>query len=315
MDLKPGFVFKPLPPIHQPSGFLTAAVPDPADTPLGPLQDLVGRWRGQGLNLIWRPFRDPASPQQDRFLELNLTDEQIDFAEIPGQIPNRGLLQGDINMRGLTYLQSISDRNNGAGLHMEPGIWANVPATTNPALGNTVVRMASIPHGTTVLAQGLAIPEAAGSPRIDSNDITPFAIGEPSKKVPFPESTLANPTQFRSAPADIVGITQEMIDDPNSVLISAMAGQTITRTAVLVVSSDPTAPVIGGGTDNTAFLQGSPSAGPNAQGALVTAIFWIEHVQNEGEAPFLQLQYTQTVLLNFNGLSWPHITVATLRKQ
>jgi hypothetical protein len=27
------------------------------------------------------------------------------------------------------------------------------------------------------------------------------------------------------------------------------------------------------------------------------------------------LQYTQTVLLNFNGLSWPHVSVATLEKQ
>jgi nucleoid-associated protein YgaU len=27
-----------------------------------------------------------------------------------------------------------------------------------------------------------------------------------------------------------------------------------------------------------------------------------------------QLQYTQTVLLNFKGLSWPHITVATLQR-
>ena len=29
---------------------------------------------------------------------------------------------------------------------------------------------------------------------------------------------------------------------------------------------------------------------------------------------FHQLQYTQTVLLNFDGLSWPHITVANLRR-
>jgi len=26
------------------------------------------------------------------------------------------------------------------------------------------------------------------------------------------------------------------------------------------------------------------------------------------------LQYTQTVLLNFNGISWPHGTVGTLHK-
>jgi hypothetical protein len=28
----------------------------------------------------------------------------------------------------------------------------------------------------------------------------------------------------------------------------------------------------------------------------------------------MQLQYTQTVLLNFLGLSWPHVTVANLTK-
>ena len=27
---------------------------------------------------------------------------------------------------------------------------------------------------------------------------------------------------------------------------------------------------------------------------------------------FTQIQYTQTVFLNFNGLSWPHVSVATL---
>ncbi len=34
-----------------------------------------------------------------------------------------------------------------------------------------------------------------------------------------------------------------------------------------------------------------------------------------GEGDFLQLQYTQLVQLDFNGLRWPHVTVATLRKQ
>ena len=33
-----------------------------------------------------------------------------------------------------------------------------------------------------------------------------------------------------------------------------------------------------------------------------------DHSGNE----FDQLQYTQRVLLNFNGLSWPHVTVATM---
>ena len=44
----------------------------------------------------------------------------------------------------------------------------------------------------------------------------------------------------------------------------------------------------------------------------VSATFWLETVQ--GQPAENQLQYSQTVLLNFNGLSWPHITVGTLRK-
>lgn len=105
-----------------------------------------------------------------------------------------------------------------------------------------------------------------------------------------------------------------MVDNPNSVLSNAIVGQNITRTIVLIVSSDPVRPVVGGGTENTAFLQGG-SDGPNAAAALVTAIFWIETVTDPVTgSQFLQLQYTQTVLLNFKGLSWPHVTVGTLRK-
>jgi hypothetical protein len=172
--------------------------------------------------------------------------------------------------------------------------------------------MASIPHGTTVLAQGLSL--VAPKPDITPTGITPFKIGDPKSLVHFPESDLSKKTKFRSPPADIAGITQKMVDDPNSVLTDAIKGQKIKSTIVLIVSSDPNKPVVGGGTVNTAFLEGSKS-GPNAQAALVTATFWIETVEGAAGRPdFLQLQYTQTVLLNFNGLSWPHITVGTLLK-
>ncbi len=53
--------------------------------------------------------------------------------------------------------------------------------------------------------------------------------------------------------------------------------------------------------------------GPNATVGQFSAIFWIETVEYDGRQ-FLQLQYTQTVLLNFADLSWPHVSVATLRK-
>jgi hypothetical protein len=275
------------------------------------LHGLLGKWQGEGFNVIWRPNNTPG---QDRFLELNLTEEQLEFIEIPGNIPNRGLLQADIDMFGVTYLQQISDKNMKAGLHIEPGIWANVPETVNPAEVPTVVRMASIPHGTTVLAQGVA-SSIAGPPVVSPNNITPFVIGKPIQKIQFPETSLAAATPFRSEPAQLVGITQAMVDNPNSVLLNALSGLQVVDTTVLEVSSDPTAPVLGGGVANTAFLQGTPAAGPNAQAALVTSSFFIEKVRGvNGAADFDQLQYTQTVLLNFNGLSWPHITVGTLKR-
>jgi hypothetical protein len=305
MELKSDFVFEPLPPIDKPLEFALQSL---AASPLGPLQDLVGTWEGHGFNTIWRPNHTG----QDHFLELNLTLETLQVEEIKGAIPNRGLLQGDINMFGVTYLQQIKDRNVGAGLHIEPGIWATVPKTTNPAEVPTVVRMGSIPHGTTILAQGLA-SAITGPPPIPNTDITPFPIGFPAQKITFPESNLSIPSAFRSPPADIVGITQAMVNNPNSVLTTALTGLTVLKTTTLNVSTHPILPVVGGGTSNTAFLQGTPAQGPNAVSALVTSTFWIETVKGPpGKPDFHQLQYTQDVLLNFRGLSWPHITVGTL---
>jgi hypothetical protein len=51
--------------------------------PLGPLAELPGKWVGKGFNQIWRPFHGAS----DRFLELNLTEETLEFSENVGAIP------------------------------------------------------------------------------------------------------------------------------------------------------------------------------------------------------------------------------------
>ena len=212
-------------------------------------------------------------------------------------------------MSGLTYLQQISDANLGAGLHLEPGLWVAIPQTSDPREAPTVARLASIPHGTTILAQGTGSTSAA-APSIPNVSIKPFTIGNPAATINFPEQTLATPSQFRTSGAGLTGITQQMVNNPNTVLRSAIAGQHIHATTTLHVSTSD-APLPGGGTANTAFLRGA-AHGPNAVAARAAATFWLETLQ--GETGASQLQYSQTVLLNFNGLSWPHITVATLHK-
>jgi hypothetical protein len=302
MELTPDFSFQPLPPVEEEVQSVSAE----AAKPLGPLAGLAGKWNGRGFNLIWRP--DHASGQ-DHFLELNVTSEQIEFESISGSIPNRGLLQGDISMVGLTYLQQISDANLKAGLHIEPGVWLAIPKTTDPNVSPSVARLASIPHGTAIVAQGTASTSAA-APSIPDIGIKPFTIGQPSATNDFPEQTLSTHTDFRTSGAGLAGVTQAMVDNPNSVLRSAIAGQHITATTTLHVTTGD-APVPGGGTANTAFLKGG-AQGPNAVAASVAATFWLETI--EGESAPSQLQYSQIVLLNFNSLSWPHVTVGTLHK-
>jgi hypothetical protein len=282
------------------------------DDPLGPLAALAGTWKGTGFNTIWRPH----FKVQDRFLELNLTKETLEFEKIEGPIPNRGFAQKDISMFGLHYLQQISDSTLKAGIHFEPGIWATVPRTKVPNKPPTVVRMASIPHGTALLAQGEG-SVIAGPPVIKPVDIIPFGIGAPGTKgtfhqaeQTFTELKLSKKTAFRqpSDAATVPGITQAMVKNPNAVLTQAIAGQNIVNTVVLRVKASNAKPK-SVGTANTFFLT------ENASADIVTATFWIETVKKPGGGQFLQLQYTQTVMLDFNGLSWPHVSVATLRKK
>lgn len=106
-----------------------------------------------------------------------------------------------------------------------------------------------------------------------------------------------------------------MVDNPNSVLRAALQGQSIVQTTTLRISSKVgvvPVPNVGGGVANIAFLTGNPA--PNALAAEVDATFWIETLKDDKGELSLQLQYTQTVLLNFNGLSWPHVSAATLRR-
>ena len=310
----PGFVFRD--PSEVDAAEAALAPVHPAG-PLGPLAHLPGTWKGHGFNTIWRPHHGG----QDRFLELNLTSETLVFTKINGPIPNRGLLMPDIDMFGVTYMQQIAETNSGAGLHIEPGIWVHVPPTTNPIEPSTVVRMGSIPHGTAILAQGTTQFLNGGPPHIPDNNIIPFPIGSappansdfPSGEQAFPELNLSIPTPFRLVS---LGVTEAMVRNPNSVLQDALRGQTIKSRTFIQISTKH-GPIKGGGTANTAFLaDASNPPGGNAKAVEVDAVFWIETVAGvQGQPDRLQLQYTQLVQLDFNGLRWPHVTVATLHKQ
>jgi hypothetical protein len=319
----PDFAFAGLDTPEAPAPHAVVAAAGATPDPLGALAALEGTWKGHGFNAIWRPHHQHGS---DRFLELNLTDETLAVTKINGPIPNRGIAMHDINMFGLTYMQQISESSTGAGLHIEPGIWATVPHTIDPNVPASVVRMASIPHGTVILAQGVASVHQGGPQDIPDTNVLPFFFGEPRPKKTdfdsvaqtFGEVDLSQKTKFRFVAP---GVTQAMVKNPNSVIQKALEkslqGTSMKRRTSLHVSTRHNIIKAGGGTANTAFLEssGNPPGG-NADATQVEATFWIETIAGTGGQPDKhQLQYTQLVMLDFNGIHWPHVTVGTLVKQ
>lgn len=144
-----------------------------------------------------------------------------------------------------------------------------------------------------------------GPPKFEPANTVPFKIGTPPPPPgtpnSFPEYDLSKPNVFRTNPVP-PQINQAIVNNPNTVLADAIAGLPIVQTQVLHVSTEP-----GGGVENIPFIVA------NADAASVSATFWIEEVGYVSGVG-LVLQYTQTVLLDFLGLSWPHVSVATLMK-
>lgn len=287
---------------------LRAGAPSDVQASLfGPLTELAGNWVGSGFNLISRPGQDVNLPF---VLQVNATKEVLTFDPVNGPIPDRGSAQGDINLFAMTYLQQVSDAVSSELLHIERGMWVNVPATTVPSQPTTIARLATIPHGDSVLAQGSSLT-VQGGPEISPVSPAPFdpATGQPIGGGYFPP-----PFQ---PPNTVTGPLPPGFDitNPNAALTSAIQGQNITNTVVLQVSTKAPSGQgnlsgpFGGGILNIPFVT------TNANALSLDATFWIETVTPPGGAqPFLQLQYTQTVILNFLNINWPHISVATLVK-
>jgi hypothetical protein len=354
---------------------------------LGALASLPGSWRGNGFNVMWRPdnSKNPKFDEIHRFLELNLTNDSFEFHVIPGVVPNRGAgTQEDLNLYGLHYLQRVSDADEppvqtaGEALHIEPGLFMNVPESENHK-APSIVRMGSIPHGVTVLMQGKApstvpvdgpphippiypleqLPQFTPEkplpgkpneePPIEGLGIMPVNVPTPpvqpppalkavtSKQHPVAEVVIENDKPGKTNGPFPLPEFQEYVENPNKVLTDAIAGQEILGSIAIELSSEEVEDSIG----NIPFL-GTPKEQDEAEPAnnafvqSARATFWIEWVRASsdgkgrrpaasnvpdpahqiepylGEPTYLQLQYSQTVILVFNKVLWPHVTVGTL---
>jgi hypothetical protein len=275
---------------------------------LGLLADLTGTWVGAGFNVVSLPRKQQNNPF---FLQVSATWELLQCTPIGGMIPMRGSRQNDIALHGLTYRQQVADAFTGQGLHFEPGLWLNVPSTTDPVQPATVVRQAArIQHGGVLLAQGYA-SSAGGGPVIAAVDSTPFT-GEIPDLNAAPATPITDPeylASYTNIPLPAEGLPHglsaaQTIKNPALVLQASLVGQNITQTNLIVISTFPAGGIIN-----------IPFAVRNANATRLDAMYWIERVRGSNGEESFQLQYVQRVILDFIGIHWPHISVGTLVKQ
>lgn len=325
--------------------------PPPPD--LGPLEHLLGVWIGQGTgwNMIALPFQKaPAPPVGFKFRVLmNQYDEELRFTFVDDDVPNRGLTRPgnpdfDQFVVTLDYQQKIAqvvaeDRPDSGGvaggpglpIHHEPGLWLyekNRRSKDDQIKGDEVTeveldvaRLASIPHGNSVLALGKSavhegmpeIPSVSGLPSGRFEDVkTPDYDFKSDPYLEPYKHYIDNPFMGNVTVPGFPGFSPA---DMNEILRFANQGVNIVRTTTLTVDTDRKS----GGIRNVPFSV------READPVSMKSTFWIQELAEKDEKgkPRLRLQYSQVAMLHFfhpredefpGRAVWPHISIATLEK-
>lgn len=305
-----------------------ARLPDDREA-LGPLSLLAGSsWEGHGWNMIALPF-EHATPQSPKYrLLVNRYEETLDFKLIDRNVPNRGIAIGanigdpDQMLVALDYEQEIKQlasedsphatvpNFNDHVIHHEPGLWLHMrDERTN---GIDIARLATIPHGDSVLALGRSrVIEAPPGKRVDVNALIPRYSGLPigvNRDLADPYLAPYEDFNDKHRKGDFPSPFNPV--DPCALLLVANENVNITKLTVLGVDTRGSS----GGIVNTPFVIRQANA------AEMTSTFWIQEGTDENDEPLLRLQYCQVVLLDFfprqDGvpglIRWPHVSINTL---
>lgn len=316
------------------------------DLDLGPLDALPGKWVSgdTGWNMIALPFASPAGPPFR--LLLNQYKETLRFSFVDEKVPNRGITSAprqekDQLVVTLDYEQSIeqvsavdepvSGKAGGANLaiHHEPGLFLYLTNQVDDDID--IGRLASIPHGNSVLALGTSDvvdwPDKATDPQafedlakrlIGSISGLPIGVGPDAKLedsrwlAPYKKFSKQFGIPFKG---NVTDPNFEGFDpvNPAQLLQSTVPFLNIKRTTVLALDSS----IQSGGVSNIPFVE------RQADAAKVTSTFWIHELRDPEEhgSPFI-LQYLQDVSLDFlprldqppGLIRWPHVSINTLWK-
>ncbi|UOQ69196.1 heme-binding protein [Hymenobacter volaticus] len=260
----------------------------------------------RGWNMIALPYQHaPAPPAGFKFRVLmNQYNEELIFSFVDDDMPNRGLSRPgepdfDQFVVTLDYQQKITqveaqDRPDSGGLaglsglpiHHEPGLWLydkNRRVKEDHIQGNNVTeveldvaRLASIPHGNSVLALGTsavhkgmpAIPPLSGLPagRFENVLTADYDFRDATAPDPYLEPYkhyIAHP--FMGNAGGIPGFPGFNPADMNQILRFANQGVNIVRTTTLSVDT----------TRKRAGITNAPFSVREAEPVSMKSTFWI----------------------------------------
>jgi THAP4-like, heme-binding beta-barrel domain len=262
---------------------------------LGPLADLVGTWVGnKGVNMVAVPF--PTQGNVPFTLLVTPYLETITFSPIGAKVPNRRAGGVDYVVGVMYELRNI-DISTNQPMHVENGMLLLLDPVSKK---NSVARLASVPHGDSVLAIG-------DWGRVDGPPIFPPIWSLPSDQ---------DPSQMRQYESAKTAQFDPKV--PEATLASELAGQKILHTTFINLSTGG-----GGGILNIPFIARQANA------RRFACNLWIETIADPKPNPdpakpahsFQQLQYAQTTIIEFRDDQeaprgrWPHVNINTLVKQ
>jgi len=327
--------------IHEGRKIETGKPADETREALGPLKLLPGQWRseGRGWNMIALPFATQPPPAGFNYRVLmNQYNEDLNFTLVDKGVPNRGIsgtrpaTDTDQFVVTLDYQQTIDQiaatdfpdsgmaGDPGLAIHHEPGLWLHMLNETTNNLD--IARLATIPHGDSVLALGES-EEIDGAPQIPSLNGLPIGVGQDFQTNPYlaPYKNFIDNPFFGTVPVPAPNAPAPQFPgfhplDLNAILkfVHDVDPTPVVKTTVLEVDT----------TFENAGVVNIPFIVKQANAASMKSTFWIQELGENDEKgdPKLRLQYSQVVILDFfprrDGLPgrirWPHVSINTLEK-
>jgi hypothetical protein len=241
----------------------------------------------------------------------------------------------EIFLKALHYLQQIVDMTTSQELHLEPGCWMYVPSAINPNFTTPaqLYRSGVIPHGNSFIAGSTDVRDEK-KPPVFEEDFTLLPFPQHNESARFTLNTKGYTAQYADTtklPKSLIpkytdGKDTAVMLDPTLYLKKDIEGQNICQTKTVSISTIDNEFLIDNNGKGVVLgaVTNIPSLTIQANAAQVEATFYIEKVKEADGTFFWQLQYLQEVYLNFpvkrNGvlgpmITWPHVSVATLRKQ